>query len=81
MDIIKCLQNQVSNICDEKYKNDPCKPEFIVSILYEKDTHRIALTIKHLGETLTEVIFPQSEMKYGYESLEKEMEYLYNRTM
>lgn len=81
MDIIEVLQQKVDEITKEDYKGDKCPPEFIVSLLYGKDNHKILLTVKHLGSTFSEVIFPNMDMKYGYESLSKEMEYLYNRTM
>lgn len=90
MDIISAIQKQVDLICDEKYGDDKdTPPVFIVSLLYEdlpdvvkKDKdHKICLTISHMESCFTKVIFPRVEQVFGYDSLEEDMKYLYNRTM
>jgi len=88
MDIISILQKEVDNIAKEKYKNDSCKPTFIVSV-YQKynditgkiNNHKILLTVVHNGISHSRVIFPVLSNNFGYESLEKEIEWLYNSTM
>ncbi|WP_181349455.1 hypothetical protein [Thalassobacillus sp. CUG 92003] len=81
MNVIDLIQTEVDRITSEKYKRDECPPVFTVSVLYEMNTHKIVLTARHLGTTVSEPLFPNFEMKYGYDSIESEMESLYNRTM
>lgn len=81
MDIVNILQKEVDRLTKEEYGNDECPPEFIVSVMYDGSPHKILLTVRHLGQSFTDVLFPNEDYKYGYESLSKEMEYLYNRTM
>lgn len=89
MDIISAIQQQVDLICEEKYGDDKDSPPvFTVSLLYEdsdedkKDKdHKICLTISHMESSFTKVIFPKKEQVFGYDSLEEDMKYLYNRTM
>lgn len=79
--IIGTIQEKVDVLTKTLYRHDKCPPEFIVSLMYDRGEHTILLTVRHLGSTFTTVIFPNYEYEYGYESLSKEMEYLYNRTM
>ena len=82
MDIVEILQKYIDNLTKEKYKNDPCLPEFIVSILYEdKDIQKLILTIKHMGQKFSHVLFPIKENQFGYDEIETQIEELYNRTM
>ncbi|GAA4879317.1 hypothetical protein GCM10023310_69330 [Paenibacillus vulneris] len=88
MNLVQILQKKVNKITKETYKSDECSPIFTVSLLYEKaehnkedKDHKIILTVQHLGSAFSKVIFPQTKNVYGYESLEEEMKYLYNRTM
>ncbi|QWU14322.1 hypothetical protein SAMN04487895_101625 [Paenibacillus sophorae] len=88
MDIFECVQTQVDKIVNEKYKDNEEPPIFTVSLLYEKEEtggkdvdHKIILTIQHCGLAFSKVIFPQTKHRFGYESLEEEMKYMYNKTM
>lgn len=88
MDIFQTIQKKVNKIAKETYKLDDDPPEFIVSLLYEKAEngakdidHKIVLTVKHCGFSFSKVIFPQTSQRYGYESLEDEMKYMYNKTI
>lgn len=88
VDIIEAIQYSVDKIVKKKYAYDTdTPPKFIVSLLDRVDnkgkliTHEIALTVSHLGFTHTRTIFPQVQYKYGYEPLEREIEWLYNSTM
>jgi hypothetical protein len=82
LDIVEIIQQQVDLIAKEKYKDDPCPPVFQVSILYEdSNTHKLIMTITHLGNSFSTILFPQPKMKFGYESIEWEMTQLYNQTM
>jgi hypothetical protein len=82
MYLVEVLQEKINEIAKEKYKSDECPPKYTVSILYEnKTTHKIMLTVQHLGQSFSTILFPQPEMKYGYESLEWEIEQMYNQTM
>jgi len=88
VDIIDAIQCSVDKIVKKKYIEDiDTPPNFIVSLLDKADnegnliTHEIALTVSHIGFTHTRTIFPQIQYKYGYESLEREIEWLYNSTM
>lgn len=79
--LVDFLQDAVDKIAKDYWKEDTCPPEFIVSVLYQNNMHTIVLTVNHLGKNLSETIFPDFEMKYGYESLADRMKWLYNRTM
>jgi len=85
MNITDVIQEVVDKIAAEKWKNDDCKPVFIVSLFEtgkeEKVEHQILLTVSHCGFSLSRTIFPRTEFKYGYEPIEKEMEWIYNATM
>ena len=88
IDIIEAIQYSVDKIVKVKYKEDTSTPpKFIVSLLDRSDkegkliNHEIALTVSHAGFIHTRTIFPQVQYKYGYEPLEREIEWLYNSTM
>ena len=83
MNIIELIQKEVNAIAKTKFANDECPPEFIVSVLFERDMNeqKPILTIKHLGSSFSRILFPQSDSLYGYEELEKEVVSLYNQTM
>jgi len=87
MNIVDYIQEVVDRIVKEKYKDDTCMPQFIVSVLQEIDysgkinNHKLLLTVIHNGISNTRVIFPILSYNYGYENLEKEIEWLYNSTM
>ena len=85
MDICDVIQESVDKILEKNWENDECKPVFIVSLFQtgEKESvqHQLLLTIRHCGFSVSRVIFPRIEYKYGYESIEQEMEWLYNTTM
>lgn len=74
---IDVIQNAINDLAKELYKEDDCKPEFLVS----EDIHnrKILLTIKHCGFTHTDVIFPHGD--YGNTALKYQIEQLYNSTM
>lgn len=73
--IIQILQKYIDNLANKKWREDPCKPEFIISVINNKDC-KIILTIRHAGRSFSEIIFP------GYiDSLYYYMEQLYNMTM
>jgi len=88
IDIIEAIQYSVNKIVKKKYAEDTDTPPiFTVSLLdrTNKDgdliTHEIALTVSHMGYIHTRVIFPQIKYEYGYEPLEREIEWIYNSTM
>ncbi|KAA9007303.1 hypothetical protein F4V43_02110 [Paenibacillus spiritus] len=88
MDIIQCIQEKVDKIFDEIYSINECQPAFTISLLFEGAgdnkhdmEHKIVLTVEHNDFAFSKVIFPNVKNTYGYESLEEEMRYLYNRTM
>lgn len=74
--IIGILQKYIDNLSNKEWKDDPCKPEFIISVINNKDC-KIILTIRHAGQSFSEIIFPS----YNIDSLYYYMEQLYNRTM
>lgn len=79
------VQKDVDKLAKEHF-TCKCKPEFIVSVLYDFDednaSHKVILTIKHGVWQLSEVLFPKIEQgRYGYPPLLDSMNYLYNRTM
>lgn len=78
MNIVNIIQNAVDVIVDKKYKDDPCKPVFIVSYYYD-DKSKLLLTIRHNDAAVTKVIFPIG-MRTECD-LETEMLSLYNATM
>jgi hypothetical protein len=81
MDLVKLIQSAIDDIVDKKYKDDPCKPTFIVSYTAEL-SNKILLTIKHNGIAITKTIFPP-EITLAYDGcdLEYEIQSLYNATM
>ena len=85
--IINTLQEKVDEIAKEKYGDDSCSPNFIVSQYEKKDekgkviNHEIMLTIIHCEFAVMRTIFPRIVYKYGYEPLENEIMWLYNTTM
>ena len=86
INIIDAIQYAVDKIVKEKYKyNTP--PKFIVSQMDRYNSegkvggHEIVLTIEHMGWKRTRTLFPNLSCGYGYEPLEREIEYLYNSTM
>jgi hypothetical protein len=91
MDIIEIIQKKVDKLTKQNYAGDECPPQFIVSLFYnnrEEDVdsdsdheHKIIMTVLHSGYAFSKVIFPITKYIYGYESLEDEMKYMYNRTM
>ncbi|ODA08214.1 hypothetical protein [Paenibacillus polymyxa] len=92
MNIIGAIQRVVDEVVENEYRHDECTPEFIVSLLYEKNLvqefdertdrdHSIILTVRHLGSCFSKVVFPQVTQVFGYDSLKEEMKYMYNRTM
>lgn len=79
--IVDILQNYVDKVTEHDFKEDECPPKFKVSILYEKDIHKLILTVDHLGSSFSTVLFPNMSYEYGYEGLRQEMQHLYNLTM
>lgn len=78
MDIFEILQDEVDHLCTENYYSDEFKIKFLVSLLNEYNSHKILLTCTYGDTSVSSTIFPIS--KNHYDSLEKEMEYLYNLT-
>jgi len=87
INIIDAIQYAVDKISKQQYKNDPCKPKFIVSQLDKYNNegeiiqHEIVLTIKHNYKQRTRPLFPRLDYECGYESLKNEIVWLYNSTM
>lgn len=85
--IIDVIQDRVNELRDRYWKDDKCKPEFIVSILFDyeykkgKKEQYIILTCRHLNSSFSSLLFPKYENVYGYDSLLEEMQNLYNKTM
>ena len=82
MDIVSLLDSYVQKIAKTRWGDDTtCPPLFIVSIMGYEEQQKIVLTINHLGVSYSKILFPQPDVQYAYETIEKEMEWLYNRTM
>ena len=79
--VIDCIQEEVNRICEDKYKDDDCKPIFLVSLITEKGGDRLILTITHSYQSFSEILFPRHDALYGYETIEFMMKMMYNRTM
>lgn len=85
--IIETIRSEVDKQFKEHWSKDECQPEFLVSILFDKNIRNnkteqyIILTCKHLSSVFSRVIFPDDESFYGYESILSVMESLYNQTM
>ncbi len=75
--IDEVIQNEVDKIVKENWKEDTCKPVFIVSIFQDK----LMITCKHMGSAFSEKLFPQKDMRWGLPTVKEIMESLYNRTM
>lgn len=80
--IIDIIQDIVNKYVEDNYKNDECKPTYIVSVdNQDMNNQRILCTITHLGQSFTYTIFPRNNTYYGYESLYKMLDNMYNQTM
>lgn len=80
--LVELLAKYVNEIAKVKYGNDTiCPPLFIVSVMGYEEHQKIVLTVNHSGSCYSKILFPQPDVKYEYETIEKEMEWLYNRTM
>ena len=81
LDIIDIIEQKVKSLVEEHWKDDPCPPEFWVSLNNEDMNNQcIMLTIKH-GYKFTEKIFPRKNTDYGYDCLLNQMINMYNQTM
>lgn len=82
MNIIGVLEEYISILSREEWKNDKCPPNFIVSLNNDDiNNQSIMITIDHLGSRFTEILFPRNESHYGYNSILNQMINMYNRTM
>lgn len=83
LDIISLLNKYVQELAKIKYATDTiCPPQFWVSLLGDKgEDQKILLSISHMGFNFSSIIFPRPYAEFGYEALEREMEWLYGRTM
>ncbi|WP_211750099.1 hypothetical protein [Paenibacillus sp. Marseille-Q4541] len=91
MNVIDSIQLSVDEIAVAEYENDITPPKFTVSLLYEECSskelfetdyeHKIIMTVEHNGLAFSKVLFPCTDMIYGYSDLKDIMKYLYNRTM
>jgi hypothetical protein len=82
LSIIDIVNDEVQKIAKEMYKNDKCKPVFMVSVFTKEEKEdTIMLTVTHSGHSFSKIIFPKKNCYYGYSSLEDEISGLYNRTM
>jgi len=85
--IIDSLRNEVNELTEKHWLTDECKPIFFISLLFDrnirdnKSDQYILLTCKHLSSVFSRVLFPIEDNFYGYESVLKAMESLYNQTM
>ncbi len=82
LDIISILDEKVQKIARKEWEDDKCPPEFWVSIDNEDmDNQSILISVRHLGLTFTEKLFPRKNTQWGYDSVLDQMISLYNRTM
>lgn len=79
--ILDQVQQQVNVLSKERWKDDRCLPEFLVSLGHNGKTDIILLTVSHLGNSFTEVVFPRDDSYHGYDELSDMMISMYNRTM
>jgi len=81
-DIIMVINNYVQEFSKSYWKNDECKPRFIVSLNNEEiENQSILITITHCNVSFTETLFPRNDRHYGYESIHLQMINMYNQTM
>ena len=91
LNVIDSIQSTVAEIAVIEYANDITPPKFTISLLYEEYSsqepfetdyeHKIIITVEHNEMAFSEVVFPCTDMVYGYSDLKDIMKYLYNRTM
>ena len=82
IDIVSIVEEKIEQLAKEHWKDDPCGPEFWVSLNNEDmDNQAIMITINHLGYKFTERLFPRRDTEYGYESVLRQMINMYNQTM
>lgn len=85
--IQEILQTKVDKLTEHYWKNDSCRPNFIISILCDNNLRDkrmeqyLILTCQHLSSCVSSVIFPIDKNFYGYDSLLDAMKNLYNQTM
>jgi hypothetical protein len=82
LDIVNILDEYVQEFQKKEWKDDECPPNFKVS-LYNEDMNnqQILITVTHLGNSFTNILFPRKNTEYGYETLENMMINMYNQTM
>ena len=82
MNIISLLDKHVQEVAKTKWADDTiCPPKFWISILGYQEEQKIILTVNHNRLSFSKIIFPITDAYYDYDSIEQEMEWLYNRTM
>lgn len=81
MNILSLLEKHIQEIVETKWADDTCPPRFLVSVLGYGEEQKIVLLVSHNGYCYSKVIFPIPGVNYSYNSIEQEMEWLYNRTM
>lgn len=79
MRIIDIVSDKIQEIIDELYKDDKCKPTFILSMMYRNNNSEFLLTIIH-SDKPTWIDYRQSEIINLHTDLENLIETLYNRT-
>ncbi len=82
LNIVSIIEEKVKDYAKEHWSDDPCPPEFWVSLNNEDLSNQsIMISINHLGTKFTEKLFPRSNADYGYESIINQMINMYNKTM
>ena len=80
--IIEILQEAVDKITQEKWKEDNCPPKFFISNLWEHEkSQKLILTVTHMNNNFSRVLYPIEKNLWEYDNLNKVMEDLYNQTM
>lgn len=85
--IVDILQDKVDKLKKKHWQDDICQPDFIVSLLYDRNirnnkiAQHIILTCLHASSSVSSVIFPIDENFYGYDSILSAMNDLYNQTI
>ena len=82
MDVVSIIEEKIQEYAKNFWCDDACPPEFFVSLNNEdQDNQAIMITVKHLGRSFTEKLFPRKNTEYGYDSVVDQMLNMYNQTM
>ena len=79
--IIDIVQDNIDKYIYKNFSRDECKPVYLISVCSTDGVDKMIVTITHLGQSFSEVLFPREDQHYGYENIYDMLRDMYNRTM